>query len=214
MFVNRRRLWAPKASHIPPVTLSFLFLFLFFPFFSTFLSFSLLLYLFFFLFFFRAKNSYSPTTHTHNVLFAFFQFSVLFVLSFLFFSHQSLTHWPTPTQAKRSSASIFNHTPKNSTTHSFSSSLLSQSFFDLAEASKSASTTAIFSTSTARIWPERQIDIHSNDLAKASKSASTATIQSRSSMVSARTSFVGSSFFIWKLLFSFFSFFSFVVYHK
>ena len=113
MFVNRRRLWAPKASHIPPVTLSFLSFFFFPLLFFTFLSFSLLLYLFFFLFF-RAKNSYSLTTHTHSVLFAFFQFSVLFVLSFLFFSHQSLTRWPTPTQAERSSASIFDHTSKNS----------------------------------------------------------------------------------------------------
>ena len=44
MFVNRRRLWAPKASHIPPVTLSFFLIFFFFPFllhFSFFLSSSL-----------------------------------------------------------------------------------------------------------------------------------------------------------------------------
>ena len=44
MFVNRRRLRAPKPSHIPPITLSFLFFFSFFPFllhFSFFLSFSL-----------------------------------------------------------------------------------------------------------------------------------------------------------------------------
>ena len=143
MFVNRRRLWAPKASHIPPVTLSFLF-FSFFPFFSTFLSFSLFLYMFFF----RAKSSYSPTTHTHSILFAFFRFSVL---SFFFFSHRSLTCRPMPTQAERSSASIFNHTPKSSTTLSFSSSLLSYPFFDLAEASKSASTVTIFSASTATI---------------------------------------------------------------
>ena len=85
--------------HIPPVTLTFLSFFLFFfffLFFSTFLSFSLLLYLFFFLFFFRSKSSYSPTAHTHSVLFAFFQFSVLSFLFFLFFSHQSLTRQPKP----------------------------------------------------------------------------------------------------------------------
>ena len=108
---------------------------------SLFLSLSLLLLLY--LFFFRGKSSYSPTTHTHNILFAFFQFSALSVLSFLFFlfySHQSLIRRPTPTQAERSSASIFDHTPKSSTTCSFSSSLLSYSFFDLAGTSKSAST--------------------------------------------------------------------------
>uniref|UniRef100_A0A7N2LCL9 Uncharacterized protein n=1 Tax=Quercus lobata TaxID=97700 RepID=A0A7N2LCL9_QUELO len=88
----------------------------------------------------RAKKSYSPTTHTHNILFAFFRFSVLSVLSFLFFSHRSLTRRPTPTQAERLSASIFDHMPKSSTTRSFSSSLLSYSFFDLARASKSTST--------------------------------------------------------------------------
>ena len=72
--------------------------FFFFPF-SIVLSFSLLLYPFFFFFFFRAKNSYSPITHMYSVLFAFFRFSVLYVLSFLFFlffSHRSLARWPKP----------------------------------------------------------------------------------------------------------------------
>ena len=115
---------------------------------------SLFLSLSLYLFFFRGKSSYSPTTHTHSVLFAFFQFSVLSVLSFLFFSHRSLTHRPTPTQAERSSVSIFDHTPKSSTTRSFSSSLLSYSFFDLVGALKSASITTI--------WLERRIGIHSN----------------------------------------------------
>ena len=133
----------------------FFFFFSFFPFFSTFVSFSLLFYLFFFLFFFRAKSSYSSTTHMHSILFAFFRFSVLSVLSFLFFSHRSLTHRPTPTQAERSLASIFDHTPKSSTTRPFSSSLLSYSVFDLVEASKSASITTI--------WLERRIGIHSNN---------------------------------------------------
>ena len=91
--------------HIPPVTLSFLSFFLFFfSFFSTFLSFSLLLYLFFFLFFFKAKSSYSPTAHTHSVLFAFFRFSVLSFLFFLFFSHRSLTRQPKPRDHRRRSS--------------------------------------------------------------------------------------------------------------
>ncbi|KAF3974938.1 hypothetical protein CMV_001782 [Castanea mollissima] len=74
----------------------------------------------------RAKSSYSSTTHTHNVLFAFF------------WSLPPVTHMPT--QAERSSALIFDHTQKSSTTRSFSSSLLSYSFFDLARALKLAST--------------------------------------------------------------------------
>ena len=113
----------------------------------------------------------------HIVLFAFFWFSVLSVLSFLFFlffSHQSLTRRPMPTQVERSSALIFDHTPKCSSMRSFSSSLLSYSFFDLAGASKSAS---------------------SND------GSLLETIRSGSSVVGVGNSFVGSSFFIWKLFF-------------
>ena len=140
MFVNRRRLWALKASHIPLVTLSFLFFFFFF-----FFSFP-----FYFSFFLSSSSSL--------LLFAFFRFSIL---SFLFFSHRSLTRQPTPTQAERSSASIFDHTPKSSTTRSFSSLLLS------------SASTAFF-----RSGRSVEIGIHSNDLAGASKSASTATIQS------------------------------------
>ena len=135
MFVNSWRLWAPNLTSHRSLSLFFLF-FSFFPFLSTFLSFSLL-------------------------LFAFFRFSIL---SFLFFSHQPLTRQPTPTQAERSSASIFDHTPKSSTTLSFSSSLLS------------SASTAFF-----RSGRSVKIGIHSNDLAEASKSASTATIQSGSS---------------------------------
>ena len=65
----------------------FLFLSLFFFFnFSFFLSSSLSV---FFLFFFREKSSYSLTTHMHRVPFAFFRFSVLFVL------FPPVTHTPT-----------------------------------------------------------------------------------------------------------------------
>ena len=129
MFVNRRRLWALKASHIPPVSLSFLSFSFFFPFllhFSFFLSSSLSVPLFVLL----QSKKLILIDHSHG------------------HSHadprQSLTRRPlnaaTPTQAERSSTLIFDHTLKRSTTQSFSSSLLSYSFFDLAVASKSAST--------------------------------------------------------------------------
>ena len=56
MFVNKRRLWAPKASHIPPVTLSFL---------SFSFSFSLSSpFLFLSLFFFICSSS-EQKAHTH-----------------------------------------------------------------------------------------------------------------------------------------------------
>ena len=155
MFVNRRRLWALKASHIPLVTLSFLFFFFFF-FFSFVLHFCFFLPSSLSVLLQSKKFILTDHSHAQRILFVFFRFSVLSVLSFLFFSHRSLTHRPTPTQAERSLASIFDHTPKSSTTRPFSSSLLSYSFFDLVEASKSASITTI--------WLERRIGIHSNNL--------------------------------------------------
>ena len=148
MFVNRRRLWAPKASHIPPVTLSFFLIFFFFPFFSTFLSFSLLLYLFFF----RAKSSLTDHSHAqHSFCFLSIQCSFCsFCFVLPLFTH-------TPTQAERSSALIFDHMLKSSTTRSFSSSLLSYSFFDLAGASKSASTAM-----TDLRWKRFDLEAHSS----------------------------------------------------
>ena len=105
------------------------------------------------------RSLLSPTGHF------FFFFFPLFFLSLLFFIYSSSkqkshTHRPlTPKSSylptthaeklilidiltrkvKRSSASIFDHTPKSFTMRSFSSSLLLYSFFYLAEASKSAS---------------------------------------------------------------------------
>ena len=117
MFVNSWRLWVPNLTSHRSFSLFFLF-FLFF-YFSFFLSSSLSL-----------------------LLFAFFRFSVL---SFLF-SHRSLTRRPTPTQSERSLVSIFDHTPKSSTTRSFSSSLLS------------SASTAFFQSGRSV-----EIGIHSND---------------------------------------------------
>ena len=138
MFINRRRLWAPKARHIPPVTLSFLFLFSFLLHFSFFLSSSLSVLL-------QSKNLIL-IDHSHAQRF-FLLSSDFGVLSFLFFSLRSLTRRPMPTQAERSSASIFDHTLKSSTTRSFSSSLLSYLFFNLPGASRSAFTATIRSES-------------------------------------------------------------------
>ena len=103
-----------------------------------------------------------PTGHSLSLFFFFFPFLLYFsfFLSLFFFIYSSLcssseqkahTHRPltpvthtltthTPTQVERSSASIFDHMSKSSTMRSFSSLLLSYSFFDLAGASKSAST--------------------------------------------------------------------------
>ena len=111
-------MWAPKARHchIPSITLFFFF----FLYFSFFLSSSLSV-----------------------LLCVLLQIKKLILTDH---SHQSLTlvtHVPTihtPTQAERSLATIFDHTPKSSTTRSFSSSLLSYSFFNLAGVLKSAST--------------------------------------------------------------------------
>ena len=62
MFVNKRRLWAPKASHIPLVTLSFL------SFLSFFLFFSLSSPLFFLSLFFFICSSSEQKAHTQQPL--------------------------------------------------------------------------------------------------------------------------------------------------
>ena len=107
---NIAEIVGPKSqalSHPTSHSLFSFFFFLFFPF---------LLYFFYFL-----SSSLSVllcvllqskklilTNHSHRSL-----------------TRQSLTRRPTPTQAERSSASIFDHIPKSSTTRSFSSSPLS-----------------------------------------------------------------------------------------
>ena len=125
-FVILLRLWAPKARHchIPPVTLS-LSLFFFSPFL---LYFSFFLSLFFFIYSSLCSSS-EQKAHTHRPLTPITHTPV---------THTLTTH--TPTQVERSSASIFDHMSKSSTVRSFSSLLLSYSFFDLVGASKSAST--------------------------------------------------------------------------
>ena len=60
MFINRRRLWAAKANHIPQVPLSFLFFFFFF--------FSLSSPLFFLSLFFFICSSLEQKAHTHQPL--------------------------------------------------------------------------------------------------------------------------------------------------
>ena len=115
-------MWVPKAKHchIPPVT-PFFFLSSFLLYFSCFLSSSLSVLLFVLL---QSKNLIL-TDHSH--------------WSLTLVTYTPVTHMPT--QAERSLAAIFDHTPKSSTKCSFSSSLLSYSFFDLAEASKLSSMT-------------------------------------------------------------------------
>ena len=124
------KLWAPKLG----IVTSHRSLSLFFSFFR----FSFILYLSFFL-----------SSSVSILLFVLLQSKKLILIDHSHgHSHadprQSLTCRPlnaaTPTQAERSSTLIFDHTLKRSTTQSFSSSLLSYSFFDLAVASKSAST--------------------------------------------------------------------------
>ena len=146
----------PESQSHPTSHTLFSFLFLFFFFFSFVLHFCFFLPSSLSVLLQSKKFILTDHSHAQRFLFVFFRFSVLSVLSFLFFSHRSLTHRPTPTQAERSSVSIFDHTPKSSTTRSFSSSLLSYSFFDLVGASKSASITTI--------WLENRIGIHSNNL--------------------------------------------------
>ena len=139
MSVNKWRLWAPKASALSHPTghslfSFFLFFFFFLLYFSFFLSSSLSVLLFVFL----QSKKLILTDHSHaqcSFCFLSIQCSFFFVLFVLL---PPVTH--TPTQAERSSTSIFDHTQKSSTTHSFSSSLLSYLFFDLAGASKSAFT--------------------------------------------------------------------------
>ena len=109
--------WVPlvlscQLSLLSPTDHSFFFFFFFF--------------FFLYLYFFREKSSYSPTTHTEKLI----PTSKKLILTDI------LTR-----KAKRSSASIFDHTLKSFTMHSFSSSLLLYSFFDLVGVSKSASTT-------------------------------------------------------------------------
>ena len=115
-------MWVPKAKHchIPPVT-PFFFLSSFLLYFSCFLSSSLSVLLFVLL---QSKNLIL-TDHSH--------------WSLTLVTYTPVTHMPT--QAERSLAAIFDHTPKSSTKCSFSSSLLSYLFFDLAEASKLSSMT-------------------------------------------------------------------------
>ena len=108
-------------SHPTSHSLFSFFFFLFFPF---------LLYFFFFL-----SSSLSVLLQSKKL--------ILTNNSHRSLTRQSLTRRPTPTQAERSSTSIFDHTLKSSTMRSFSSSLLSYSFFDLVGASKLASTTTM-----------------------------------------------------------------------
>ena len=129
------KLWAPKVRHchISPITLSFLF------FFSFFLS-SLLIFLSLFLCIYSSFcSSLEQKAHTHRPL----TWSLTRRPTPI--THKPITHTrplnaATPTQTKRSSTLIFDHTPKRSTTQSFSSLLLLYSFFDLAVALKSTST--------------------------------------------------------------------------
>ena len=114
-------------------------LFFFFPLLhcSFFLSSSLSILLFFLL----QSKKLILTDHSHvqcSFCFLSIQCSLCSFFFVLFVLLPPVTR--TLTQAERSSVSIFDHTPKSSTTYLFSSSLLSCSFFDLAEASKSAST--------------------------------------------------------------------------
>ena len=154
--------------------LSFFFFF-FLLYFSFFLSSSLSILLFVFLQ--SKKLILTDCSHAQrSFCFLSIQCSFFFVLFVLL---PPVTH--TPTQAERSSASIFNHTQKSSTTHSFSSSLLSYLFFDLAGASKS-----VFTATADLRWKQLE------------------TIRSGSSVVDVGNNSVGSSFFIWKLFFFFF----------
>ena len=145
---------------------------------SFFLSSSLSILLFFLL----QSKKLILTDHSHvqcSFCFLSIQCSLCSFFFVLFVLLPPVTH--TPTQAERSSASIFNHTQKSSTTHSFSSSLLLYLFFDLAGASKSA-----FTTTADLRWKQLE------------------TIRSGSSVVDVGNNSVGSSFFIWKLFFFFF----------
>ena len=136
MFVNSWRLWAPNLTSHRSLSLFFLF----FLFFLSFLLFFLSLF-----FFISSSFCFLPI-----------QYSFFFVLL------PPVTHTSTHADPSREIiASIFDHTPKSSTTRSFSSSLLS------------SASTAFF-----RSGRSVEIGIHSNDLAGASKSASTATIHS------------------------------------
>ena len=181
MSVNKWRLWAPKASALSHPTDHSLFSFyLFLSFFLSSLLFFLSLFFFIcssFCFSSEQKaHTHRPLTRTAFFCFLSIQCSFFFVLFVLL---PPVTHMPT--QAERSSASIFDHTQKSSTTHSFSSSLLSYLFFNLAGASKSAF------TATANLrWKQLE------------------TIRSESSVVNIGNNSVGSSFFIWKLFFFFF----------
>ena len=127
MFVNSWRLWAPNLTSHRSLSLFFLF-FSFFPFLSTFLSFSLLLHLFFFLLssdsvFFLFCSS--PTGHSHV--------NPRRPKPRDHWRQSSITHRKAPPCA-RSPHRCYRRHPQLS--------------FDLAGASKSAS--------TAMIWPEHR----------------------------------------------------------
>ena len=112
MFINRRRLWAAKANHIPQVPLSFLFFFFFF--------FSLSSPLFFLSLFFFICSSLEQKAHTHQPLtrIAFFLLSSnsVFFLFFLFCSSPiSHSHTdprpPKPRDHRRQSSITHRKTP-------------------------------------------------------------------------------------------------------
>ena len=143
-FCNIAKIVGPKSQALSHPTghslsLSFFFFFPFLLYFSFFLS------LFFFIYSSLCSSS-EQKAHTHRPLTPVTHTPV---------THTLTTH--TPTQVERSSASIFDHMSKSSTMRSFSSLLLSYSFFDLAGASKSA-----FTATMDLIWKRFDLEARSS----------------------------------------------------
>ena len=158
MFVNKRRLWAPKASHIPPVTLSFL------SFFSFFLFFSLSSPLFFLSLFFFICSSSEQKAHTYQPLtrIAFFLLSsdlVFFVLL------PPVTHMLTHAHPSREIIDIDLQSHTEKLHHTFI--LLLVAIVLILQSGRSVK---------IGIHSSDLLGIHSNDQDRASKSTPTATI--------------------------------------
>ena len=155
MFINRRRLWAPKASHIPLITLSFLFSF--FLHFSFFLSYSLSILLFVLL----QSKKLILTDHSHaQHSFCFLSIQCSFC-SFFFVLLPLVTHMPTHADPSREIIGVNLQSHAKKLHHALV--LLIAAIVVVLRFGRSV-----------------EIGIHSNDLAGALKSASTATIRSGS----------------------------------
>ena len=182
MTVNKVRLWAPKATALSyPTSLSLSL--------SLSLSSSSLSVL-------LQRKKLILTDHSHaQRSFCFLPIQCSFCSFFfvLFVLLPPVTHKPTHTNPSREIISVDLRSHAKKLHHVLVlSSLLSYSFFDLAGASKSAST-----ATTDLCWKRVEM------------------IQSGSFVVDVENSFVGSLFLIWKLIFYlFFIFYYFVVYHK